>query len=79
MTINIYSLKEILFKGSGESVNVKSAEGELTILKNHIPLICGLEKGNLKIIDNNGKTHIIPISSGFLEVNPKEINILCQQ
>lgn len=79
MMVNVYTLKQILFQEEAVSLNVKSIDGELTILPNHIPLITELMAGNLKIIDKNGKSYIIPISSGFLEVNPMEANVLCQE
>ena len=79
MHINVYSLKEVLFQDEVESLNVKSIDGELTILEHHIPLITELKRGPIKIIDKNGKVHILNASAGFLEVNPKEVNVLCQE
>lgn len=78
MKVNIFSLKEILFQGEASSLNLRSVDGELTILPNHIPLITELTACDIKIIDNNDKTFIIPISSGFLEVNPTEVKVLCE-
>ena len=79
MHLSIYSLKQILFQDEAVSLNVKSVDGELTILPNHIPLITELVLGDLKIIDKNEKKHVIPINSGFLEVNPEEVKVLCKE
>lgn len=79
MKISVYSLKEILFQGEAASLNLRSVDGELTILPSHIPLITELTACDIKIVDNNAKTVIIPISSGFLEVNPTEVKVLCQK
>ncbi len=79
MKISVFSLKETIFYEEGISLNVKGIDGELTILPNHIPLITELTACDIKIIDKNNKEFIIPISSGFLEVNPREVKILCQK
>ncbi|OGY96830.1 MAG: hypothetical protein A2122_00090 [Candidatus Liptonbacteria bacterium GWB1_49_6] len=69
MKLSIYSLKKILFQGTAESVNLKTASGEITVLDHHRPLVSVLAAGTVKIIDNEKKEHYIPVSSGFLEVN----------
>ena len=69
MKLSIYSLKKILFQGTAESVNLKTASGEITVLDHHRPLVSVLAAGTVKIIDNEKKEHYIPVISGFLEVN----------
>ena len=69
MKLSIYSLKKILYQGDAESVNCKTAVGEITILNHHHPLISMLTAGTIKIIDNEKKEYYIPVSSGFVEVN----------
>lgn len=71
MKLSIYSLKKILFQGEAESVNCKTAVGEITVLNHHRPLISVLAPGVVKIIDKEGKEHYIPVSAGFLEVRSK--------
>jgi len=68
MTLGVYSLQKVLYRGDARSVNVKTAAGEVTILDHHRPLISLLAKGTMKIIDGGGETRYIPVSSGFLEV-----------
>ncbi|MBI4095010.1 MAG: F0F1 ATP synthase subunit epsilon [Candidatus Liptonbacteria bacterium] len=69
MKLAIYSLKKILFQGKAESVNCKTALGEITVLDHHRPLVTKLAPGVIKIIDKEKKDHYIPVSSGFLEMN----------
>lgn len=69
MKLAIYSLKKILYQGEAESVNCKTALGEITVLDHHRPLVTMLTSGTVKIIDSDKKDHYIPVSSGFLEVN----------
>jgi len=68
MKLGIYSLKKILFQGNAESVNVKTALGEITILNHHRPLISVVKPGTIKIVDTQKKEYFIPVNSGFVEV-----------
>jgi ATP synthase F1 epsilon subunit len=69
MKLGVYSLQKVLFQGDAKSVNCNTRSGEITILDHHEPLISILEKGTIKIVDNNGKEAFIPVHSGFLEVD----------
>jgi len=69
MKIGIYSLKKTLFEGQAESVNCKTAAGEVTLLNNHRPLMTILSAGTITLVDNQKKSHYIPISSGFAEID----------
>lgn len=72
MQVEIYSLQRILFEGSAESVNCKTAKGELTILANHEPLISMLESGPIKVRPTGAaKEEIFTAKGGFLEVTPQ--------
>lgn len=73
--LTIISLKEILFDGSAVSVSAPGKEGELTVLKNHIPLITLLKTGQIKV--KNGNTEqTFNIQKGLLEVNSARTTIL---
>lgn len=74
--LKIIGLKETLFDGRAVSVNLPSSEGELTILKNHVPLITALKRGKIKVKDENNQKHYFEIQKGFLEVNPNKVTIL---
>jgi len=71
----IISLKEILFDGLAVFVSVPGLEGELTVLKNHIPLITLLKTGQIKV-KVDGKEQIFNIQKGLLEVNFARTTIL---
>lgn len=80
MKLAVYSLKKILFQGESESINCRTAVGEITILDNHRPLISMLQKGTVKIVDKNKKEHYIPVSSGFVEVRPEnEVRFIVEE
>lgn len=69
MTLGVYSLQKVLFRGEVREVNCRTKMGEITILNHHRPLISILTKGTMKIVDENQKEWYIPVSSGFLEIN----------
>ena len=68
MTLGVYSLQKVLFRGEVVSVNCNTKVGEITILDHHRPLISVLRKGIIKIVDKVGEERYIPVGSGFLEV-----------
>lgn len=71
-------MKEILFDNYVQSVTIPGSEGELTILKNHLPLITFLKKGKIKVKDKNNQEHFFEIQKGFLEVKQNRVTILLQ-
>lgn len=80
MKLGVYSLQKVLFEGDATSVNCNTRSGEITILDHHEPLISILEKGTIKIVDQNQKEWYIPASSGFLEVDSgSQIKILIEE
>lgn len=79
MKLGIYSLRKTLFEGEAKSINCKTASGEITVLDNHRPLISVLKEGTIKIVDDEGKEHYTPISSGFLEVRRSDAKILVDE
>ena len=77
MLLHIYSLRKPVFQKEVVSVNLKTSDGEITILDNHRPLITPLEKGPIRIIDLKGSEELFEATQGFVEVRPKgEVSIL---
>lgn len=68
MTIGVYSLQKVLYRGEARSVNVRTAAGDVTILDHHRPLVSLLAPGVMKIVDNADGVQYFPVRSGFLEV-----------
>jgi len=72
MKLTILRPDKVLFEGEVKKVTLPGIQGEMTILKNHVPLLTFLKKGKI-IID--GKKEI-EIEKGILEVKKNEITIL---
>lgn len=71
MRLTAYSLERIIFEGEVILLTCRTPEGELTILNHHRPLIATLAPGTLRIQDETEKDHYLPITGGFLEVDPQ--------
>jgi F0F1-type ATP synthase epsilon subunit len=79
MKIGVYSLEKVLYQGEAREVNCRTKMGEITILQNHESLISLLDKGMMKIIDNNSQECYIPVRSGFLEFKNNEGKFLVEE
>jgi len=80
MTLGVYSLEKVLFRGAAREVNCRTKLGEITILDHHEPLISILDRGTIKVVDDAGKEHYFPVTSGFLEVNSRDnVKVLVEQ
>ena len=72
MFVSIYNIEQTLFEGVAEKVIAKTTTGEITILKDHIPLVTTLVEAPLRIIGTDGKETEVQIHSGILEVRPND-------
>ena len=79
MHLQVHSLKKTLFDGEAESINCKTTSGEITVLKNHRPLITALAPGVLTIVDKSEKKEYINVSSGFLEIQNNRASIIINE
>lgn len=70
LNLAIYSIKGTVFEGKVNWVNLPGAEGKLTILPKHIPLITYLKGGKVKVKKEEEILNF-EIKSGILEVRPK--------
>lgn len=70
MHIVIAKVDEVLFEGEATSMTVPGAEGEMTLLGHHEPLISTLKPGTIVVHDARlpaGRQEF-PIEGGVLEV-----------
>ncbi len=68
MHIIIAKVDEVFFDGEAASMTVPGAEGEMTVLGEHMPLITTLKEGNIVVRQNGEAEKIFPIQNGVLEV-----------
>ena len=63
------------FNGEAISVTIPSGMGEITILKNHIPLLSTVEPGTM-IIRTVDDELLFAVSRGVIQVGPRGIRVL---
>ena len=76
MKLTVAKVEEVLFKGEAASLFCTGALGDLTILPHHSPLVTPLKKGEIKIVDSEGKEIRLTIESGILEVAHNEATVI---
>lgn len=74
----LVSPEKLLFTGEVEQVLVPGAEGDMTIMAKHAPLITTLRPGLLEIEFPDGKRQRFFARGGFAEVIPAGLTILAE-
>ena len=76
--VNVVTPDGSVFDSDVEMVSTKAQSGELGVLPGHIPLVAPLEIGSVRL-KKEGKTELVAVSGGFLEVRPDQVTILAQK
>jgi|SRR5688572_21964081 len=76
LTLQIITPERVVFEEGGvESVTLPGAEGQLTVLPRHAPLMTALQPGEL-VLRKGGDEVEIAVSGGFLEVRDDKVTVL---
>jgi len=75
--LEILTPKREFYSGMAEAVTVMLSDGEMTVLKNHAPMLAAIEIGSLKL-KIGGEWYVVFTSEGFIEVRPDEVLIFSQ-
>ncbi|MDP1760022.1 MAG: ATP synthase F1 subunit epsilon [Candidatus Woesebacteria bacterium] len=67
LTIEITTPERVLFKQEVDSATIPTAEGEITVLPNHVPLAALLAPGAL-VLRKNGVESLVAVSTGYIQV-----------
>ena len=73
----LVSPERVLMTGDAEQVLLPGAEGDMTILPGHAPVISTLRPGILDIILSGSKSRVF-VKSGFAEVEPDRVTVLAE-
>lgn len=74
---SLLTLNGKVFDGEIEKAVVTTSNGEITILKNHIPLISTTNKGRLIIFKNGEKIEYVA-DSGILKIEKDEVILMSE-
>lgn len=76
LNLKIVTPERVVYEAVVDSVTVPTTSGEVTILKNHIPLVSKIQAGEIRT-KIGSEEHLLAVSTGFLEVRPgNEVVIL---
>ena len=75
MQLEIITPEKIIYKGDIDELIVRTAEGEIGILPNHMNLFTKVVPGEVTI-KVGGKEQFLAITGGFLEVKEDAVSIL---
>ncbi len=73
--VELTTVEGSIFSGEAHKLSVPGAEGELTILPSHAPLLTLLEPGEVKI-SSESREESFSITGGFMEVHANISTIL---
>lgn len=71
--------ERVLMSADVEQVLVPGADGDLTVLAGHAPLISTLRSGFIEAKGTDNKTTRIFVRGGFCEISPENVSILAER
>lgn len=78
MFLEIITPDKKIFEGNVKLVKLPGSKGAFEILKNHAPIVSTLDKGVLKVIEENGNEHSFEINGGVIENKANKIIALIE-
>lgn len=78
MKIEIITPDRKVYDDEIKSVRVPGKKGSFQVLNDHAPIISTLEKGIVRIVDNNDKEVMFEINGGVIEVKMNRIVLLAE-
>lgn len=77
-TFELVSPERVLLSGEAEQVQLPGAEGDMTILPGHSPLISTLRPGVIDVVRGGGKARVY-VRQAFAQVEPDRLTVLAER
>ena len=77
-TLKITACDRVFYEGEVIMVELSTTEGEIGILKRHIPLTAVIAPGVLYIKETDEEIKVAALISGFIEVLPEQVTVLAE-
>jgi F-type H+-transporting ATPase subunit epsilon len=77
--IDIVSPERLVVSTTAESVVVPGAEGYLTVMAQHAPLMTTLRPGFITVVGADGHSAVYYVRGGFADVTPTALTILAEE
>lgn len=78
MYLEIITPDKKVFEGEVKLIQLPGSKGGFEILKNHAPILSTLEKGTIKVQDENNKEHLFKVDGGVIENKSNKIVVLVE-
>ena len=78
MFLEIVTPEKTLYSSDIKYVNIPGSNGKFGVLNNHAPVISTMQKGQIKVVDNNDKELFFDVNGGVIEVLKNNIIILAK-
>ncbi len=78
MKVKIIKPDATLYDGDAKLIQLPGSDGLFEILNNHAPIISALQKGKIRIVDNEIKSVFFDIHAGVVKGAINDILILVQ-
>lgn len=79
MILEIVTPDKKIYSGEVKLVQAPGTDGSFEILKNHAPLISTLDKGTVKVVEEDDTEKLFEIDKGVIEVNKNRIILLAEK
>ena len=78
MFLEIITPDKKVYEGEVKSIKLPGSNGSFGVMNNHAPLISTLEKGTIKIVDENKNTLFFDVNGGVVEVMKNKVIVLAE-
>ena len=78
MLLEIITPDKSIYSGEVKLVQLPGTVGSFEILKNHAPIISTLEKGKIKVVEENGQILFFEVDGGIVENKDNKIIVLVE-
>ncbi|MCR5283029.1 MAG: ATP synthase F1 subunit epsilon [Lachnospiraceae bacterium] len=76
--LRIITPDRVFYEGNVEMVELNTTEGEIGVLKNHIPLTVIVKPGILTITEEEGSVEEAALHEGFATILPDQMTIMAE-
>lgn len=78
MLLEIITPDTRIYSGQVQLVQLPGSIGSFEILKNHAPIISTLDKGKIKVVEENGQILFFEVDGGIVENKDNKIIVLVE-
>lgn len=78
MFLEIVTPEKTLYSNDIKYVNIPGSKGRFGVLKNHAPVISTIQKGKIKVVENDDKELFFDVNGGVVEILKNNIIVLAK-